>query len=417
MNHRLAKLPVLKYGVRMAVALAVAGVTRIAFPTEPDQAQVPGVVIQHAPASSGIYVGSPGIAILPSGEYLAKYDEYGPKSTEYGCAVTQVFHSADRGESWRHLTQVDGIYWASIFVHRDAAYIIGTSRYHGDVVIVKSTDGGKSWSAPRDSQSGILLTDAKYHCAPVPVVVHGGRIWRAMEDAMGPDGWGGHFRTFMMSAPVAADLLKAESWTCSNRLARGTGWLNGKFNGWLEGNAVETPDGQIANILRVDYQPKGGKAAIVNIRDNGETATFDPRIGFIDFPGGCKKFTIRRDHQMGSYWSLSNYIPPRHQGGNPERTRNTLALVHSENLQEWSVRCIVLYHPDPTRHAFQYVDWVFDADDIIAVSRTAYDDGLGGAHNQHDANYITFHRFKNFRQMTMRNSVMRPLRRSNRDEP
>ncbi|MEO2047864.1 MAG: hypothetical protein ABGX16_14995 [Pirellulales bacterium] len=66
MNHRLAKLTVLQYGVPMAVALAVAEVARIAFPTEPDQAQVPGVVIQHAPASSGIYVGSPGIAILPS---------------------------------------------------------------------------------------------------------------------------------------------------------------------------------------------------------------------------------------------------------------------------------------------------------------------------------------------------------------
>lgn len=391
---------------RMAVALAVVSAARIACAAEPDHAEVPGVVIHHSPASSRIYVGSPGIAILPSGEYLAKCDEYGPQSTEYRRGVTHVFHSADRGESWHHLTQVNGIYWASIFVHRNAVYIMGTSRYHGDVVIIKSTDDGRTWSAPEDTQSGILLTGAKYHSAPVPVVVQRGRIWRAMEDAMGPDGWGGHFRAFMMSAPVDADLLRTESWICTNRLARGSGWLGDRFNGWLEGNAVETTDGQIVNILRVDYQPEGGKAAVVQIRDDGTTATFDPRSGFIDFPGGCKKFTIRRDRKMGSYWSLSNYVPPRHRSGNPERTRNTLALVRSDNLREWSVRCIVLYHPDPARHGFQYVDWLFEGDDIIAASRTAHDDGLGGAPNQHDANYITFHRLRNFRELRMRDSVM-----------
>ena len=223
---------------------------------------------------------------------------------------------------------------------------------------------------------------------------------------MGPAGWGGHFRAFMMSAPADADLLRAESWICSNRLARGSGWLGGQFNGWLEGNAVVTPDDQIVNILRVDFQPQGGKAAVVHLRGDGATATFDPTSDFIDFPGGCKKFTIRRDRKTGSYWALSNYVPPRHRNTNPERTRNTLALVHSDNLREWSVRSIVLYHPDPHRHGFQYVDWLVDGDDIIAASRTAYDDGLGGAHNQHDANYITFHRLRNFRELTMRDSVL-----------
>ena len=46
------------------------------------------------------------------------------------------------------------------------------------------------------------------------------------------------------------------------------------------------------------------------------------------------------------------------------------------------------------------MDWLFDGDDIIAACRTAYDDGLGGAHNNHDANYLTFHRIANFRTKT-----------------
>jgi hypothetical protein len=72
------------------------------------------------------------------------------------------------------------------------------------------------------------------------------------------------------------------------------------------------------------------------------------------------------------------------------------------------VRCIVLYHPDVKQHGFQYVDWLFEDQDIIAVCRTAHDDGVGGAHNNHDANYLTFHRFSGFRRLTMADSVALP---------
>ncbi|MFH1570345.1 MAG: exo-alpha-sialidase, partial [Gemmatimonadota bacterium] len=40
-----------------------------------------------------------------------------------------------------------------------------------------------------------------------------------------------------------------------------------------------------------------------------------------------------------------------------------------------------------------------DGEDLVVASRTAFDDGLGGAHNQHDANYLTFHRVAGFRAM------------------
>jgi len=36
--------------------------------------------------------------------------------------------------------------------------------------------------------------------------------------------------------------------------------------------------------------------------------------------------------------------------------------------------------------------------DIIAVSRAAHDNGLGGANDFHDANFLSFHRIVNFRQ-------------------
>jgi hypothetical protein len=226
-----------------------------------------------------------------------------------------------------------------------------------------------------------------------------------MEETTNPRRWGISFRALMMSAPVDADLLRAESWMCSDRLSGDAKWLDGKFNGWLEGNAVVTPEDRIVDILRVDC-PQGGRAAVVEIGHEGRSAAFDPATGWIDFPGGAKKFAIRHDAKSKRYWSLTNYIPPKHQGRRAGGVRNTLALTSSADLRRWEINCILLYHPDVTRHAFQYPDWQFDGEDIIAAIRTAYDDGQGGAHNAHDANYLTFHRFRNFRRLTLADSAI-----------
>jgi hypothetical protein len=212
----------------------------------------------------------------------------------------------------------------------------------------------------------------------------------------------------MLSVPADADLLQADRWTFSNFVERDPQWLDGKFNAWLEGNAVVTPEGRLVDILRVDAKTEVERAAIVHISDDGKTATFDPQTGFVPFPGGAKKFTIRYDPRSKRYWSLSNYVPPKHAGTSPAGTRNTLALISSTNLKDWEVKCIVLCHPDRAKHGFQYVDWLFDGDDLIAGCRTAHDDGLGGARSAHDANFLTLHRIQRFRDLTMKDSVEMP---------
>lgn len=283
-------------------------------------------------------------------------------------------------------------------MHGDAVYLWGTNREYGEMLLRRSSDGGRTWTRPVDEKSG-FLAHGNYHCAPVPVVVHDGRIWRAWEEATPGKKWGENFKPFVMSAAADADLLNAASWTRTNALARDPSWMNGKFGGWLEGNAVVKPDGGIVDILRVDDKPEGETAAIVRISADGQTASFDPAKDFVHFPGGSKKFTIRFDPQSKRYWSLSNYIPPEFVGPNPAGTRNTLALICSADLRNWEVRTVVLQHPDRARHAFQYVDWLVDGADLIVASRTAFDDDTGGAHSAHDANYLTFHRMSGFREM------------------
>jgi len=383
---------------------------------KPDHSQVPGVVIDHSPAASGLYIGSPSIAILPDGAYVASHDFFGPKSTEHQSAVSAVFRSEDRGLSWQRVARIDGAFWSNLFVHQGRLYLLGVTRHHGLIVIRRSDDGARTWTEPKDADSGLLTPQGEYHTGPMPMLMHNGRLWRAVEDAGGGTQWGVRYRPMMLSAPLDADLMKADSWTRSNYLTRDPSWLDGQFLAWLEGNAVATPEGRVVDVLRVNGGP-GGKAARVRISDDGKMATFDPATGFIDLPGAAKKFTIRYDPQSKAYWSLVNPVPRKrgresllhvYANRKPGSVRNTLALVRSEDLEKWEIRCILLHHPDVVRHGFQYPDWQFDGGDLIAAIRTAYDDGLGGAHNAHDANYLTFHRFARFRELTMADSVVDP---------
>lgn len=375
---------------------------------EPDFSKVPGTIITHSPASSGVYIGSPGIAVLKDGAYLTKCDEFGPATTEHVSAVTDVFRSEDRGKTWKQVARLDGLFWANIFTYEDAVYLLGMTHHHGRIVVRRSDDGGHTWTEPVDGDHGLITAEGEYHTAPMPIIEHKGRLWRAVEDAMGGTRWGQRYRARMLSIPIGADLLKADNWTLSEPLARNPEWLGGDFGGWLEGNAVVTPEGEMVDILRVACSD-GGVAAIVHVSEDGKKMKFDPAVDFIDFPGGSKKFSIRYDDKSKAYWTLSNPVMPCHAGEvKAASARNTLALMRSKDLRNWEIRCILIYNPQVKNHGFQYPDWLFEGDDIIAAVRTGCDDGLGGAHNAHDANFLTFHRFANFRDLTMADSVVDP---------
>lgn len=356
----------------------------------------PGTVIHYSPASSGRYIGSPSICILPNGDYLASHDLFGPKSNEHVHARGRLYRSSDKGETWNHLRDFDGFFWTGLFTHRGAVFLLGLDKHHGNILIRKSADNGKTWTEPA------IIAEGQFHTAPMPVIEHDGRLWRAIEDAHTSNKWGERYRARMMSAPADADLLDPASWTISNALARDPAWLeNDGFAAWLEGNAVAAPDGSMCNILRVDTPGLPEKAAIVRVSADGTAATFDPRNDLIDLPGGAKKFTIRKDPAGPGYWTIASMVRDGQAvAGRPAAVRNTLALLHSPDLRNWQVRSILLRHPDRAKHGFQYVDWQFDGDDLIAACRTAWDDAEGGARNNHDANFLTFHRWENFRKLT-----------------
>ena len=345
--------------------------------------QVPGVVIDHQDASTQQYIGSPSLVIAPDGAYIATHDLFGPGSSSTTSAESNVFVSHDRGLSWKQTASFHEQFWSNLFVAGSRVYLMGTNSEYGRIVIRTSDDNGQSWS-----EVHYLTPDSGYHTAPVPMAVHEGRIYRAFE--FHPHGPWGSFQAFLMWAAVGSDLTQPASWTFSDRLAFPVG---DEGNTWLEGNAVIARDGSVLDILRVNNLEH---VAVLKL-----TGTSLKLERFVDFPGGAKKFTIRFDPVSKLYWSLVN---PALEGdalsvSSPGSVRNTLALISSPDLTRWTPRLVVLHHPDAAFHGFQYVDWQLDGKDIIAVSRTAFEDRKGGAHSYHDANFLTFHRIVAFRKL------------------
>jgi hypothetical protein len=357
---------------------------------------IPGTVIAHSSAATGKYIGSPGLAILPDGSYVASHDHFGPGSTEHGHAETWIYRSQDKGITWVPISQISDAFWSNLFTHRGVLYLFGTSRHYGYAVIRRSDDGGLTWTTPTSSKTGLLTTTPEYHCAPMPVLEHNGHLYRAFEHRSPGTGWGTNFTSGVFRARSTSDLLDARSWEQSNFLRSDSSWNNGDMKAWLEGNITVSPAGQLVNILRVQTTSSQEKAAICTLNARAMSLAFEPQMGFIPFPGGAKKFCIRRHPRTGRYYAIASAVHPADKAEDPGSMRNCLVLLRSDDMYQWEMQRVLLYHPDVHQHGFQYVEWQFDGNDIVFVSRTAFHDGVLPAHRAHDANFLTFHRISHF---------------------
>ena len=65
---------------------------------------------------------------------LATHDYFGtgcPRNHEAEQGLTSVYRSEDGGASWSNVTHVMNAFWCSLFAHRDAVYLFGTSQQYG----------------------------------------------------------------------------------------------------------------------------------------------------------------------------------------------------------------------------------------------------------------------------------------------
>lgn len=351
-------------------------------------AWVPGTVVDYLHrddetlAERGRFIGSPSIARLEEGALVASHDLFGPGPQNY----TRIFRSDDGGKNWRWLTDIVPAFWGKLFVHRGALYLLATRTEYGDLLLYRSQDGGVSWTEPA------IVASGAYHKAPVPVIEHNGRLWTCVEVQMGA--WPSGFQAVACSVPAMSDLMEGDNWSVGLPLPYDPAWLpagwavDRRDQGYLEGNVIVAPDGRLLNVLRYNTVPHFGKAVVLEINQNDLSLEFD---GVIDFPGGMSKFNILWHPRTARYWSLVNRVTIPDKPG----MRSVLSLASSRDLFHWVIHHDILRDDSPWAvqyTGFQYVDWLFDGDDILAVCRMAWN----GARNFHDANYLTFHRITGF---------------------
>jgi hypothetical protein len=192
-----------------------------------------------------------------------------------------------------------------------------------------------------------------------------------------------------------------QSWLRQNGFpASDNHWLNSCYspadNFIGEGQVTASKDLGIHILSKVRLLPYLAISA-VNAR-NGRV-TFDPNMDFVNFCGGEKKISIRYDTVSGQYYILANPIlsAHRHTSLAPDLIRNTAALFSSNDLRHWRMEQIFLYSKNLDYEGFQYFNFDFDENDIVLVSRTAFDVGKHRPPRAHDSNLLTFHRITDFR--------------------
>jgi len=340
---------------------------------------------------SGRYLCSPSLVRHPDGYLLASMDLY---ANEHPQNLTLIFRSDDNGETWHYISELMPCFWGKMFIHEGELYMLACSTEYGDLLIGKSTDGGKTFSAPicllrgsngKNGNSGV-------HKNPQNLLIHNGRIYNTLE-------WGTWSNkeychaAMVMSCDLNDDLLVPDNWSFS---------APRKFDPnfapevehlpyctmTIEGTLVTDPKNRLLNVLRF-----GGDRCILAYEVN----TQDPEAMLeyshcIPFAANLSKFMVKYDGVSKKYYSIASRL---HESINTNR--NLLSLLASDNLENWYVVADLLDYSDqdPDKVGFQYVDFEIEGEDIIYLCRTA----LNNAHNFHDANYSTFHRIQNFRKI------------------
>lgn len=345
---------------------------------------------------SGAYLCSPSLLRLPDGALLASMDVF---KGEGGQNLSLIFRSEDEGATWHYQCELMPCFWGKLFLHKGDVYMLAVSTEYGDLLIGKSTDGGKSFGTPT-----VLLRGSNgrkgnvgVHKNPQNVLHYRGRIYETLEWGS----WGNssyHHAAMVMSCDENADLLKAESWSFTEPLKYDPSWegtVKGTAFGTIEGTLCVSPDGELHNLMRyhiVSGDPLYG--LILDYRVNTE----DPEapleyLGSIEFPANNSKFTVQYDEVSAAYYSIACRIDcAQHRGA-----RNLLSLLKTKDLKHWEVVSDLLDHrrADQRLVGFQYVDFFFEGEDILFLCRTA----VNGADSYHNSNYQTFHRVKNFRSL------------------
>ena len=347
-------------------------------------------------AFSGNFVAGPSIIKCPSGRLLASLDIF--CGDEQWASLSQLYCSDDRGASWHWLGDLFPCYWGRLFVHKGSVYMFACTNGNGSVVIGRSDDEGKTWTAP------VTLFHAcyrdGYHSAPGSIAEHNGLLYFAVDTG----GWGDcAFPMSVLTARADGDLLDPANWELADFTEYDPTWKgapNGAGPGLgcpgagIEGNVVIGAEGGVHALYRMDIfkaVPNTGKVLVFDVDPSDRSAGYRFRAIADCALGSNSKFCVKFDPISGKYLMIGTESTPEYPLG-----RTVISLAVSTDLLNWTVvkRLFDYSNMDPSKVGIQYPDWEFDGDDIIMLLRIGYNQ----SDTHHNSNCIAFSRIRDFRQ-------------------
>ncbi|MCB9784453.1 MAG: exo-alpha-sialidase [Candidatus Omnitrophica bacterium] len=365
-------------------------------------------VREHGDPDKWICVGSPDLTRLPNGRLIASMElwlQMPGNGIEGGIDYPNhclIKASDDDGKTWKQISTTS-VTWGSLFTVNEALYLIGNNPHTRSIIIVRSVDGGQTWS-----EEVALFDDSKYHGAPTPVLIKNGFAYRAFEDTNRP------FSSLVVAGDLSKDLLDPASWRMSNKVSASQNveaLMRGPLDKpveWIEGNIIEVKNEMLV-LLRtgIGLERVTGIAGVCQLTDDGENLNYR-FLQYHAMPGGQNKFDIVYDPLTDFHWSCVVIVPDSYQDpeplaakgfkGPPGNMRRILMLVYSRDALNWFQAGCVAMSKNPME-SFHYSSQLIDGDDLLVLSRTS----LGGElpYNNHDSNQITLHRVKDFRRLAL----------------
>lgn len=369
------------------------------------------VAVHHNPDRER-YIEGPGLVKLDDGALVAvvpvvprgQWSEARRATT----SRTHIVRSDDAGVTWRQVSELP-YYSAVPWLHRGKLYLFankgGTKVRNDDLLLLRSDDGGATWSEPVT-----LFTGHFWNCH-TGMVVRDDRLYWAIDDlAAGPRG------PCLIAGDLSRDPMDPKAWRISKPVpffGVPQELINPKFGKprgmYLEPNVIEVR-GRLQVLLAVkpNNQSTANLVAVFDALDDGEKL----ELRFVQYSpmlGGQLKFCVLYDDVSKMFWATANlvvdsqgrydfYKPKegKYRGlANGGNDRRFLMLLYGLDGVNWfQAGCIA--RATEIGKSFMYARPVIDGDDLAVISRSSVD-----APDNHDADFATFHRVRNFRDLAM----------------
>lgn len=397
-------------GLGIGSAAEAAGLDAAASPATPLAQHY--TVIHHNPDRES-YVEGPGLVRLDDGGLLAVVPVVPRSEWSQARRVehsrTHIVRSLDAGQTWRAVAQLpyySGVPW----VHRGILYLFamkgGTEFRNDDLLLLRSRDGGNSWSDP------VTLFKGHFWNCHTGMVVRDRRLYWAVDDLS----FGMLYRgPRIVAGDLSHDPMDPRSWRLSNPVpfpGLPESLTSAKFadrtSQYLEPNVIDV-HGQLRVLMTVKAkrQSTTGLAAVLDVNDDGR----ELRLKFTQFhpvPGGQLKFCVIWDEVSRLFWATTNlaadgqgafdWRPAGGLGGDGRvggNDRPFLMLFYSlDGLNWFQAGCVA--QAGKISQSFMYAKPVIDGDDLAIISRSSLK-----APNHHDADFATFHRVRDFRRLAL----------------